>query len=98
MAKQAKRYVITHTRPMSGRSYKSSPLTVKEAVAYYGYSLECGASWQHEKGNKRVNRHPTTIKSLIVNLNNASKNTARNGCGDYYEAVEFVGELEAAST
>jgi len=96
MAKQAKRYVITSTKPMSGRSYKSRPLTVEEAVDYYGYTLECGASWQHEKGNKKVNRRPTTMKSLIVNLNNASNNTARNGCGDYYEAVEFVGELEAA--
>jgi len=96
MAKQAKRYVITSTRPMSGRSYKSRPLTVEEAVDYYGYTLECGASWQHEKGNKKINRKPTTIKSLISNLNNAANNTARNGCGDYYEAVEFVGELEVA--
>lgn len=93
MAKAQKRYVITNTRPFSGRSYKSRPLTVAEAVEYYGYTLECGASWQHEKGNKKINRNPTTIKSLITNLNNASNNTARNGCGDYYTAEEFVGEL-----
>ena len=96
MAKTAKRYVFTYTRPMSGRSYSSRPLTVEEAVDYYGYTLECGASYAHEKGNKKINRKPTTIKSLITNLNNASNNTARNGCGDYYEAEEFFGELEAA--
>ena len=87
MAKQAKRYVITYTRPMSGRSYTSRPLTIEEAVDYFGYTLECGASWQHERGNKKINRNPKTIKSLITNLNNASDNSARNGCGDYYEAV-----------
>lgn len=90
MAKQEKRYVITSTRPMSGKSNTSKPMTVKEAIQYYGYTLECGASWQHEKGNKKINRNPTTIKSLITNLNNAANNSARNGCGDYYKAVEFV--------
>lgn len=93
MAKAPKRYIITHTRPLSGRSYSSRPLTVAEAVDYYSYTLEVGASWAHEKGNRRVNRNPKTIASLITNLNNASNNAARNGCGDFYEAVEFVGEV-----
>ena len=95
MAKQPKLYVITSTKPMTGRSYESRPLTVEEAVEYYGYTLECGASWSHEKGNKKINRKPTTIKSLVTNLNNASNNTARNGCGDYYEAKEFVDTVAA---
>ena len=95
MAKQEKRYVITSTRPMSGRSHQSRPLTIAEAVAYYGYTLECGASWQHEKGNKKINRNPKNINSLITNLNNASNNTARNGCGDYYTYEEVVGEPAA---
>ena len=81
----SKQYIITYTKPMTGRSYTSRPLTVEEAVDYYGYTLECGASWQHERGNKKINRNPKTIKSLITNLNNASTNTARNGCGDFYE-------------
>jgi hypothetical protein len=75
---------------MSGQSYNSRPLTVAEAVEYYGYTLEVGASWSHEKGNKKINRNPTTIKSLLTNLNNASNNAARNGCGNYYTAVEAV--------
>ena len=90
MAKAKKRYIITNVRPLSGRSYDSRPLTVEEAVEYYGYTLEVGASWAHEKGNKKINRKPTTIKSLITNLNNASDNAARNGCGDHYSAVEYV--------
>lgn len=96
MAKTVKRYVITSTRSMSGRSYTSRPLTIAEAIDYYGYTLECGASWSHEKGNKKINRNPKTIASLLTNLNNASNNSARNGCGDYYTAEEFVGELETA--
>ena len=80
----SKQYIITHTRPMSGRSYTSRPLTVAEAIEYFGYTLEVGASWSHEKGNRKINRSPKTIKSLITNLNNASDNSARNGCGDYY--------------
>lgn len=91
MAKQAKKYIITKTGSMSGRSYESEPMTVAEAVKYYGYTLECGASYSYERGNKQINRNPTTIKSLISNLNKASDNAARNGCGDSYSYVEAVG-------
>jgi hypothetical protein len=83
----AKQFLITSTRSMSGKSYTSRPLTLEEAIQYYSYTLECGASWAHEKGNKKINRSPKTIASLITNLNNASNNTARNGCGDYYTCV-----------
>jgi hypothetical protein len=80
----SKQFIITRVMPMSGRTYTSDPLTLAEAVKYYSYTLECGASWQHEKGNKKINRTPKTIASLISNLNNASDNAARNGCGDIY--------------
>lgn len=96
MPKQPKRYVITRTRSLWGRSYTSRPMTVSEAVKYYSYTLEVGASWQHERGNKKINRNPTTIKSLIANLNKASNNSAANGCGDFYSAEEYVGQLETA--
>jgi hypothetical protein len=88
--KKEKLYIITSTRSMSGRSSSSRPLSVADAVEYFGYTLECGASWQHERGNKKINRNPKTIKSLITNLNNAANNTARNGCGDYYVVEEFA--------
>jgi len=84
MAKQPKQYRITYERPMSGRTYTSRPLTLEEAIDYYGYTLEVGASWSHEPGNKKINTSPKTITSLITNLNNASNNAACNGCGDYY--------------
>jgi hypothetical protein len=99
MAKQAKRYVITCSKGYyESRKYVSRPLTIAEAVEYYGYTLEKGASWQHEKGNKKINRNPSTIKSLLTNLNNAVNNAAANGyAGEYYTAVEFVGELDTAA-
>ncbi len=73
MAKQPKQYIITKTSPYTGRSHESKPLTIEEAVEYYRYTLECGYSWQHEKGNKKINLHPKTIKSLISNLDNAAR-------------------------
>lgn len=92
MAKSPKQYVITKTSPYTGRTYDSRPLSVEEAVEYYSYTLECGCSYEYEKGNKKINRHPKTIRSLISNLNNSSNNSARNGCGDYFVAKEFVPE------
>lgn len=56
--------------------------TVAELVQATSYTLECGASYQHEKGNKKINRNPTTIKGLVTNLNNAVNNAAANGFSD----------------
>lgn len=96
MAKQIKKYVFTKSGGMSGRNYVTRPLTIAEAVKYYSYTLECGASYEHEKGNKKINRNPTTLKSLLSNLNKASDNAARNGCGDIYTATEYVEQPEYA--
>jgi hypothetical protein len=91
MAKALKKYIITgHLGCYQSKAYKSRPLTIDEAVDYYGYTLEKGASWQHEKGNKKINRHPTTLKSLLSNLTNAVNNAAANGYGGYYTAEEAV--------
>lgn len=62
--------------------------TIPELVKYFSYTLLVGESWQHEKGNKKINRNPKTIKSLVNNLNNAKRNAAANGAPDtyYYEA------------
>lgn len=52
---------------------------------YFGYTLEVGASWQHEKRNRQINCNPKSIKALITNLNNAVNNAAPNGyAGKYY--------------
>ena len=84
-----KKYVITRVKHgmLQSREYVSNPMTLEEAIEYYSYTLECGASWSHEKGNKKINRNPTTIKSLISNLNNAEMNT--NGAlGSTYSALQ----------
>ena len=87
MAKAVKLYKISKTNFMTGKVYTSRPLSVEEAVEYHSYTLECGASYQHERGAKKINRKPTTIKSLVSNLNNASANT--NGGKECYTFVEF---------
>ena len=46
---------------------------------YFGYTLECGKSYERERGNKKINCNPKTAKSLVTNLNNAVNNSAANG-------------------
>jgi hypothetical protein len=63
--------------------------TLKELIRKYSYTLEVGESWQNEKGNKKINRNPRGIKSLVSNLNNAVNNSAANGyAGITYRLVE----------
>lgn len=63
--------------------------TLAQLIQYFGYTLECGRSWQYEKGNKKINTEPKTIKSLITNLNNAVNNSAKNGyANEWFEIKE----------
>jgi hypothetical protein len=59
--------------------------TLPELIDKVAYTLETGASYQHEKGNAKINRKPTNIASLIKNLNNAVNNSAANG----YAGIEY---------
>ncbi len=43
------------------------------------YDLLKGKSWEHEKGNKKINLTPATIQSLVTNLNNAARNARATG-------------------
>ena len=71
-----------------GPSISTSEGTVSELVKQHGYTLECGASWQHEEGNSKINRNPKTAKSLVNMLNKAVNNSAANGYdGRHYELV-----------
>lgn len=74
----AKTYTITQTRSRTGqvRTFSGS---IDELISYHKYTLETGASYQHEKGNKKINRAPKTIAGLISNLNNAVNNSAADG-------------------
>ena len=60
--------------------------TLEELVQYFAYTLEKGESWQHEKGNKKINCHPKSIGALVKNLNNAENNAAANG----YSSTSYI--------
>lgn len=79
MAKANKMFRVVSTRHRSGTTAAITG-ELSDLIEAHAYTLECGASWQHEKGNKKINRQPKSIASLITNLNNAVNNTAANGC------------------
>ncbi len=67
--------------------------TIVDLVKAYGYTLEVGQSWEHEKGNRKINRAPKGIKSLVSNLYNAKNNAAADGySGCYFEEVPVTQE------
>jgi hypothetical protein len=53
----------------------------------FGYTLECGQSYEREKGNKKINRNPKSGKSLVDNLNKAVNNSATNGYSYVYYSL-----------
>lgn len=89
--KEEKKYKIKISRSGTfGNSYRDSFAegTLPELIKYFGYTLEVGKSWEHEKGNKKINMNPKNIKSLLDNLYNAKNNAAANGYSGYtYELV-----------
>jgi hypothetical protein len=92
MAK-VKTFIIESARSggfMSSRPtrYSYAEGTLEYLIGYYSYTLECGASWQYEKGNKKVNRNPKTVAGLVKSLNIATNNSAANGySGTSYQLV-----------
>ena len=88
-----KTYIINCTK--RGNTSSTRPLTIDEAIEYYAYTLETGACYQFEKGNKKINRKPKTIISLISNLNNAVNNAARDGYADVTYAYTMPELVEA---
>lgn len=73
-----KTYTITKTRRGTETDYTG---TVEELVGKFGYTLDCGHSW-----NSKINRNPKTIKSLVSSLNKSVTETM-GSCydPDYYE-------------
>ena len=69
-------YSVTSER--NGRE-RSKSGTLAELIEYYGYTLETGKSYEHERGNRKINLNPKSIESLVQNLNNAKSNAAANG-------------------
>lgn len=62
--------------------------TVESARRYYLNVLETGKAYSQEKGAKKINLYPTTVKSLITNLNNALNNAAANGWSNVSYSAE----------
>ena len=58
--------------------------TLAELKKTFSYTLECGKSWEHERGNKKINTDPKSISSLISNLNKAAENTGAHYPTAYY--------------
>jgi len=91
--KKEKTYIIESVRSggyMSSRPtrYSYAEGTLQYLIGYHSYTLECGASWQHEKDNGKVNQNPKTIVGLVKSLNIATNNSAANGySGTSYELV-----------
>ena len=91
--KKEKTFIIESSRSggfMSTRPtrYSYAEGTLEYLIQYHSYTLECGASWQHEKGNKKVNCNPKTVAGLVRSLNIATNNSASNGySGTSYKLV-----------
>ena len=83
MSKETKYIITSHKGVFTTTTRESRPLTLKEAIEYYQYTLSTGKSY--ERGGKKINLNPKTIKSLITNLTNAINNSSSCGYGGYYE-------------
>ena len=91
MAKAIQKFVVTCSTHRSGGSYSTQAKTISELIEHFAYTLDCGASYSHEKGNAKINKSPKNIDSLVKNLNNAVNNSAANGyAGKTYSAVLSV--------
>lgn len=83
-----KKFQITQTNSRGSTTHYEG--TVAELTQMFSYSLDCGRSWEHEKGNKKINTAPKSIKSLVTNIYNAKNNAASNGyAGFSYDYCEI---------
>lgn len=90
MAKTEKKFKIRieHTRTMGPTSNSYAEGTLPELIKYFKYTLEVGKSWEHEKGNSKINDNPRTAKALCENLYRAKNNAAANGYSGFRYILE----------
>ena len=70
---------------------RSTSGTIAELLDYFGYTLEVGKSYEHEKGRYKINMNPTSIGQLVDALNKAQSNSAANGqASTHYSMNEGV--------
>jgi hypothetical protein len=73
--------VIKHRR---GRESEVTG-TIEEITKYFSYTLECGNSW-----NRKINRFPKTIKSLVKNINDSYHETQGSCYNQDYVTLKEV--------
>jgi len=89
-ASAEKTYVVNITkRGGFGREdrTRSTSGTIPELLDYFGYTLEVGKAYEHERGRYKINMTPKNIKSLVDNLNKAASNGASNGAANTYYTI-----------
>ena len=74
-------YTVDITRRDRTRSTSG---TIPELLDYFGYTLEVGKSYEHERGRYKINMNPKTIQQLVDNLNKAASNGAANGAASTF--------------
>jgi len=91
--KTPKLYKIESTR--RGNTY-SMVGTLAHLIQAHRHTLEVGASWAHESGNKKINQNPKSAATLVKNLYNAKNNAAADGwSGCTFELGEVSAEEKA---
>ena len=78
MAKEKVEKVYTIISHRNGKEYPTVG-TLPELIKGFTYTLDVGKSWEHEKGNKKINMNPKSAATLVKNLNAAKDNAAMNG-------------------
>lgn len=86
-----KTFTVKVTRLVFSRSSEHTHTgTLADLVKIFSNTLECGKSWEYERGNKKINTNPKSISSLISNLNKAAENIGAHYPTAYYELVDTV--------
>ena len=82
--------IQTRFRIVGETKVKEITGTIDYLKQYFSYTLDCGRSWQYEKGNQKVPEDDKikSGKSLVRALNIAEANRSRSYQGTYYELKE----------
>lgn len=86
MAQKKEYTVICHHR---GRATEYTGTLEHLINDVFGYTLSAGASYEWERGARKVNTNPKSGRGLVAALNNATYNT-QGSCydPDWYELKE----------
>lgn len=90
-----KTYTIVTSR--RGKTSETTS-TLTELIDKFSYTLQTGKSYERERGNKKIDTNPKTIKSLITNLNNSVNNSASNGYSSTYYYLKESKNLKESSS